>query len=123
MKLWRVCGRRKVRLLWMRYWRIGNEAFYIFGLDRVELVLRHLPFFGHDAAFSALLLVGQQLSAFNDFLDLKAEKTKPGSIRSALHAIALAVHMFVLPHEVVTALPDYWRLSVEVTNTIAAQIN
>jgi hypothetical protein len=75
------------------------------GLERIDLVLRHLQFFGHDVAITELLLAHHRFSIIGRAIETC--KSNSPSFRGALLGISLAANLFVLPHDVIEALDEY----------------
>ena len=93
----------------------SQRTILLSGLDSIATVLRHLPFFGHDAAITKLLLIHAQ---FSNLERRETGKSKRTSIMTALQALSVAANLFLLPSQAATALDDYRNW----TNVILMQI-
>lgn len=81
------------------------KTILVAGLERVALVLKHLRFFGHDAAITELLLAHQKLSVIGDADE--ATQSNSNGFQQALVALSVVGSLFVLPDERLTALNHY----------------
>jgi hypothetical protein len=89
-------------------WR---KTILVNGLKRVQLVLKHLPFFGHEAAITELWVVHQKVSlVVNGVAGLKK---KSGGLERVLVVLGLAGSLFVLPADAADALNHYktWMMN------------
>jgi len=77
------------------------------GLEHIRLVLKHLQFFGHEAAIADLFLVHQRFSAAAEMMAEAKPATQSGNIWKALNVLGVAGSIFVLPHEGANALSTY----------------
>jgi hypothetical protein len=82
------------------------------GLVRLQLTLRHLIFFGYEAAIEELQNLYQKTISVEDIIATgKSEDGKrPKSILQVLNLVALAGALFALPDQTITAFERYQGL-------------
>jgi hypothetical protein len=98
---------------WMR-------ALLLVGLQRVQLIIRHVFVFGHDAAITELFLLHQKLIVF-----AQTGKEKPSMASSfwkTLTVLSLVGNLFVLPDQGVAALDRYKMWTSVLANEVLAVI-
>lgn len=76
------------------------------GLERLKLVIVHLTFFGHDAAFEALLALDRQTHGLTEYLREKSP-TVAQAIWSTGKVVALCVSLFNAPVTAHNAYVEY----------------
>lgn len=75
------------------------------GLNRIQLVLRHFPFFGHEQTIIELFLAHQKFLVVRDALE--NANSKSASFWKALATFGILGNLFILPNEAVTAFDRY----------------
>jgi hypothetical protein len=97
----------------LEHWR---KTILVGGLRRIQLVIKHLPFFGHDAAIAELWNVHQKLSLVIN--DIEATGRKSSTLKHALLALSLVGSLFVLPADAASALNHYKAWMVTWSNEV-----
>jgi hypothetical protein len=88
-------------------------------LERTNLVLRHLRFFGHDFAISELFLAHQKLSVVRE--EIEATKTNPASFWKAMTILSLVGNLFVLPEQSIVAFDHYKSWTAPLLRVVTQQ--
>jgi hypothetical protein len=90
------------------------------GLRRLQLVLRHLLFFGSEAAIFQLFDLFQKTAGVANELDRQADPESRPTILQTLTIIALAANIFWLPDQATTAFERYvgWYISLMKSNAL-----
>jgi len=92
------------------------KTILITGLARVELMLKYLKFFGHEAAITELILTHQKLSVIR--VALESKKSSSNSFQQAVVALSVIANLFVLPDAAITAFKHYKASAYNVLDVI-----
>jgi hypothetical protein len=91
-----------------------SNAPLINGLQRLQRILKHLNFLGHEAAIDQILLFSQRATAIQEAIERErtTPEQRPTSIFKVLNAIAVVGALFCLPAQAVDAVDRYgdWGL-------------
>jgi hypothetical protein len=90
-----------------------SNAPLINGLQRLQRVLKHLNFFGHEAAIDQILLFSNRTIAIKEAMEKEESLSDQRSIFKVLNIIALIGALFCLPPQAVDAIGRYedWGLN------------